>query len=742
GLFPDDHRQQRFIREARVLASLQTPGIVPIHDHGQTEEGTFFFVMDLLDGVSLADVLQVVVDGRVRLSAEDWSAGLGIATHERTWLQQLVAWMAQLADALQIAHEAGIVHRDLKPSNVFITRDGRAVLLDFGIAIREGDSSLTAEDTTLGTPWYMAPEQAMGGDTAQPVVDVYGLGASLYHLLTKDPPFSGDPVEVIFKLQTETPVPPGQLVEDLPRDLCAIVEHAIERDAGHRYPSMAAFAEDLRAFLDHRPVAARPISGVRRLARRIRRRPAVMIGLLIALVAVVGALIYVPLQISAEAEHRQRYEQLRATVPALVCLEGYPEHRLAEDMTESARAVATLTEMIDLRPDDLVARMMRASLFLDRGERAACVADLRSIKAQQESPYTAALLKAYETAADSVRGAKAIPLDQLPEPMTAFDQLIAGFHLLRRRGKGDVPMAHTLLGASGLPQARDLRILTWLDLGAQSRHPKDRPALLNRAHDEALKLEGEYSRMTARTRHVVGASLVALKRYREAEQPLKDSLRLRPDRHGPIHNLGIVYRRIGNLDLAERYLHQAHELRPWLWNTLKTLSLLQCDLGNFDAALARAEKIPSTGSMGEEWRRPLLIARVHLRRSYHALGLDDQQAAAKAAAQAVTAFDESFAEGCKEAATANVERGIMELVAKGTSDDLLFPFLNLWSQDLSNPVMVQNLEVLLRRDSLSKLEIGMLRLYLLRLAKEQSPDDPDLPPRFQALIKEIEQLLK
>ena len=77
---------------------MQTPGIVPIHDHGQTEEGTFFFVMDLLDGVSLADVLQVVVDGRVRLSAEDWSAGLGIATHERTWLQQLVAWMAQLAD--------------------------------------------------------------------------------------------------------------------------------------------------------------------------------------------------------------------------------------------------------------------------------------------------------------------------------------------------------------------------------------------------------------------------------------------------------------------------------------------------------------------------------------------------------------------------------------------------------------------------------------------------------------------
>jgi len=683
-----------------------------------------------------------MVDAKVSLRARDWSSPLKITVHERSCLHQLVAWAAEVAAALEVAHQAGVVHRDVKPSNVFITKEGRAVLLDFGIATRAGDSALTAEDTTLGTPWYMAPEQARGGDTARAAVDIYGLGASLYHLLTGHPPFAGDPLEVITQLQTGTPVPPGQREPDLPRDLAAIVERAIEHDPKQRYPSMGEFAEDLRAFLDHRPVVARPIGRVRRLARRIRRRPAVMIGSLTALAAVVGALVYVPLQINAEAERRQRYEALRATVPALVCLEGYPEHRLAEDMTESARAVATLSEMIDLRPDDLVARMMRASLFLDRGERAACVADLRSIKAQQESPYTAALLKAYETAADSVRGAKAIPLDELPEPRTAFDQLIAGFHLLRRRGKGDPQLAHDLLGASGLPQARDLRILTWLDLGAQSRHPKDRPALLNRAHEEALKLEGEYSRMTARTRHVVGAALVALKRYREAEQPLKDSLRLRPDRHGPIHNLGIVYRRIGKLDLAARYLRKAHELRPWLWNTLKTLSLLQCDLGDFDAALARAEKIPATGSMGEEWRRPLLIARVYLRRSYHELGLENSQAAAGFAASAVTAFDESLARGCKEAATAGVEKGIMELVAKGTGDDLLFPFLNLWSQDLTNPVMIQNLEVLLRRDSVSKLVIGMLRLYLLRLAKEQAPDDPDLPHRSQAVIKEIERLLK
>ena len=734
GMFPDASRQTRFVREAKVLAALQHPAVVPIHDHGQTEEGMFYLVMDLLEGVSLAGVLRHVVEKGVALHAEDWAAPLGIESRERNLMCEIVAWTAQLAQGLAASHAAGVFHRDVKPSNVFITTDGRAVLLDFGIAVREGDSALTAADTALGTPWYMAPEQTGTGDTTNASVDVYGLGASLYHLLTGQPPFTGEPAEVLAKLRTEDPEPPGRVQPGLPRDLGAIVEHAIEREARRRYPGMAEFAADLEAFLDHRMVVARPLSGIGRFARRVRRRPARAAAFCTGGLAVtLGAIVWPLWAYADELNRSDEFDRRVATVPALISIEGYPAARLLEDLSESAKSVQLLDELLELKPDDLATRMMRASLHLDRGEREACLDDMRVLEELAPTPYTAALVAAYEGADDSMKGIEAVDLTGLPPATTDLDHLIAGFHALRERE--DMNRAHDELGAAAetIVPARDLRQLTFLALADKSVNPEDRREFFQLAHDEALVLEGIYGRRTARTRHVLGSSLVGLGKYPDAVQPLRDSLALRDNRHGPLQNLGVAYRRLGRLDEAEGLLRRAHELRPHLWNTLYTLAQVEIDRGNFAIALTYAKKIPETGSMGEAWRRHHLMGTIHLNEAYSRLRSGDQVGSEAVAAAAAREFRTAIANG----GTANKVR-LEELVAQymsaGMRTDALVAFLAGWRSDLANPQAIQNLELLLRNRTLGQAEVDFLREYLLRLAIELAPDDPE--PR--RILKELQ----
>src|SRR5690606_29711279 len=179
-----------------------------------------------------------------------------------------------VAAGLGAAHAQGVYHRDVKPSNILIPTDLRAVLLDFGIAARAGDPSLTAGETALGTPCYMAPEQATGGQRSAATIDVYGLSATLYHLLTGKAPFDGDAAQVVARLQREDPLPPHVVRPDLPRDLAAIVEKGMAREPRHRYATIRELEADLRAFLAHRPVSARPLSRIARAVRRSRRHPA------------------------------------------------------------------------------------------------------------------------------------------------------------------------------------------------------------------------------------------------------------------------------------------------------------------------------------------------------------------------------------------------------------------------------------------------------------------------------------
>src|SRR5262245_40694611 len=245
----------RFRREAEAVASLCHANIVQIYEVGD-HEGRPYFTMELVDGGSLAQKL-TATPPPVR------------------WAAELVA---SLADAVAVAHGAGIVHRDLKPANILLTADGTPKISDFGLARRlKGEGGLTWTGTTVGTPSYMAPEQA--SDNAGPIgpaTDVYGLGAVLYELLTGRPPFrGGNALETCRQVLSDEPVRPSRLNPRVPRDLESVCLKCLQKDPRRRYSSAAALAEDLRRYLLGQVVAARPVGNWERAGKWIRRNPVV-----------------------------------------------------------------------------------------------------------------------------------------------------------------------------------------------------------------------------------------------------------------------------------------------------------------------------------------------------------------------------------------------------------------------------------------------------------------------------------
>ncbi|HWE25518.1 MAG TPA: serine/threonine-protein kinase [Myxococcales bacterium] len=223
---------ERFVREARVVNRIRHPNIVDIYEFGELPDKRPYFVMELLEGTSLASI----VERRGRLTAA-----------------QALSYLDPVCDALRAAHATGVVHRDLKASNVAVVKDGdppRVKLLDFGIAklvrTAPGERGLTAVGQRIGTPYAMAPEQIRGG-AIDGRVDIYALGVLLYQLLTGRYPFiSGDPVEM-ERLHVEAPPPRPSAMAPVSPDIDAIVLRCMEKDATRRFPDVAAFVDALRA---------------------------------------------------------------------------------------------------------------------------------------------------------------------------------------------------------------------------------------------------------------------------------------------------------------------------------------------------------------------------------------------------------------------------------------------------------------------------------------------------------------
>jgi hypothetical protein len=259
----DAQARQRFLGEAEVAARLSHPNIVQVYEVGE-HKGMPFLALELVEGGSLADR----IGGRPLPVAE------------------AVRLVATLAEAIHLAHSRNVVHRDLKPANVLLTPDGHPKIADFGIARRlDCASGQTGTGTVLGTPSYMAPEQAAGRvNEVGPAADIYALGAILYECLTGRPPFLGVSVlETLDQVRHREPTPPARLNPLVPPDLETICLKCLRKEPDQRYPSAHELAADLGRFSRGEPIAARPLGPWGRLTRWARRYPAVA-GLLAALV--------------------------------------------------------------------------------------------------------------------------------------------------------------------------------------------------------------------------------------------------------------------------------------------------------------------------------------------------------------------------------------------------------------------------------------------------------------------------
>src|SRR5438046_2904429 len=265
---------KRFRLEAEAAARLDHPCIVPIYEIGE-RDGSCYFRLGLVEGGQLD----------------------AVAKREPMPIRHAAELIAKLARTVHYAHEHGILHRDIKPGNILLDAKGEPHLTDFGLArLVETESNVTRTLEVLGTPSYMAPEQAVGNNAAiGSVTDVYGLGAVLYQLLTGQPPFAGGTTYETIKLLLDTePRQPRLLNPKIDRDLSTICLKCLEKDPKRRYSSALALAEDLEHWLKHEPIQARRTGIVARSRKWVRRNPsiAVMAAMLLALAVPLGMMIW------------------------------------------------------------------------------------------------------------------------------------------------------------------------------------------------------------------------------------------------------------------------------------------------------------------------------------------------------------------------------------------------------------------------------------------------------------------
>ena len=367
--------RRRFLQEARAIARLGHPHIVTVHAAGE-EQGTLYLAMELVPGRSLDELLA------------EWCSGGG-----RPPASRFVRWGAEIARALSAAHAAGLIHRDVKPHNLRITPEGKAVLLDFGLARDLQGSQVSLVGAFQGSPSYASPEQVRGDSAAiDERTDVYSLGVTLYEALAGTVPFEGETAARVFEeILHGDPATLRERNPQISAELEAVVSCAMARDPERRYASAADLAEDLEALLEMRPVAARPAGAPRRLLKWVRRHPAVATASAVACAAVLALPIAVILAQQAALDEVITERNLKETAlresegmrlaaaadlaleddPALALLLGAESARRRPHASANSALLAALEACAEERTLIGHERDVSAALWLDGGQRAA-----------------------------------------------------------------------------------------------------------------------------------------------------------------------------------------------------------------------------------------------------------------------------------------------------------------------------------------------------------------------------------
>lgn len=345
----------RFKAEAAAAATLDHPHILPIFEVGE-RDALNYFSMKLIEGGSLADRF----------------ADFGKRPGDRERLRSVVRILADVCRAVHFAHQRGVLHRDLKPANVLLDADDHPYVTDFGLAKRvEGDSDLTQSGAILGTPSYMAPEQARAEKTLSTAADVYSLGAMVYELISGRPPFRGDtPLQTLMQVLDTEPTRPRSINATVDRDLETIALKCLEKEPTKRYPSAFALADDLERWLRGEPIQARPSTTLERAIKWAKRRPAAaaLVGVsAAATVILVAGLTAAVLIVSdkarqteealrRESDSLQRESDARAKLAATLAAEkqtAYVQRVMAAQFALQGNNVSQAQRFLDACPTEL-----------------------------------------------------------------------------------------------------------------------------------------------------------------------------------------------------------------------------------------------------------------------------------------------------------------------------------------------------------------------------------------------------
>jgi tetratricopeptide (TPR) repeat protein len=429
---------ERFRHEAEAAARLHHTHIVPVYATGE-QDGIHYYAMELIEGPSLDRVLRLLrsptqpepaplaqtaaYDSDVGVAQE---AGLGATSLSSggPYFDTVARMVAGVADALDYAHRQGVIHRDVKPGNLLLSHDGRLSLNDFGLARMLEQPGMTMTGELVGTPLYMAPEQiAVGRVPIDHRTDVYSLGATLYEMLTLQPPFRGERREqVIAQVLHKEPPRPRRVNPRIPVDLETICLKALDKDPDRRYQSAGAMAEDLRRYLQRFTISARRVGPIGRLGKWISRHPALAGAstaiLLLALVAGFFACL-----------SWQQHEQLRQQRLQTALKEALEAGR-ASDFDAAERAIE---DAEDAGASAGKLHFLRGHVALQRGHTDRALEHLeRAAELLPADLSTQALLtRAYHVAGQMDRFHERIKLlDQLP-PQTPEDVLFQGWAMTR-----------------------------------------------------------------------------------------------------------------------------------------------------------------------------------------------------------------------------------------------------------------------------------------------------------------------